>query len=102
MNRERLPNRRATETFDVEANGQHYTATVSRFADGRIGEVFLANRKSNSQADTNARNSGIALPFALQHARTRLRSVWPFPVAHTAVLLARGAALDLLLGDEDR
>ena len=51
--RERLPNRRAAETFEVEVNGLRYTATVGRFADGRIGELFLANHKSNSQADTN-------------------------------------------------
>jgi len=53
-NRERLPNRRAAETFEIEVNGLRYTATVSRFADGRIGELFLTNHKSNSQADTNA------------------------------------------------
>lgn len=40
----RLPNRRASTTFDVEAGGLRYTATVSRFPDGRIGELFLTNR----------------------------------------------------------
>ena len=44
-----------------------YTATVSRFADGRIGELFLSNHKSNSHADTNARDSAIAFSFAVQH-----------------------------------
>ena len=38
--RQRLPNRRASLTFGFEVGGLRYTATVSRFADGRLGEVF--------------------------------------------------------------
>src|SRR5262245_24892074 len=63
----RLPNRRASEAFGLEAGGLKYTASVSRFADGRIGELFLNSRKSNSAADTNARDSAIAFSFAVQH-----------------------------------
>lgn len=63
----RLPNRRPSETFEVEACGLRYTATVSRFADGRVGELFLSNHKSNSAADTNARDAAIAFSFAVQH-----------------------------------
>lgn len=65
--RTRLPNRRASETFDLEVAGLRYTATVSRFADGRIGELFLSNHKNNSSADTNARDAAIAFSFAVQH-----------------------------------
>src|SRR5881392_2862141 len=65
--RERLPNRRASETFQLEVAGLRYTATVSRFADGRIGELFLSNHKSNSGADVAARDAAIILSFALQH-----------------------------------
>jgi ribonucleoside-diphosphate reductase alpha chain len=65
--RERLPNRRASEVFEFEAGGLHYTASVSSFSDGRIGELFLSNHKSNSAADTNARDSAIAFSFAVQH-----------------------------------
>ena len=57
MTRERLPNRRASISFELEVAGLRYTATVSRFADGRIGELFLSNHKSNSTADTNARDA---------------------------------------------
>jgi hypothetical protein len=63
----RLPNRRASETFDVEVAGLRYTATVSRFADGKIGELFLSNHKNNSSADTNARDVAIVFSFAVQH-----------------------------------
>ena len=69
--RERLPNRRRSETFDFEVTAGaavlRYTATVGYYADGRVGELFLNNHKSNSTADTNARDAAIALSFALQH-----------------------------------
>ena len=48
--RERLPNRRIGETFELEVAGLRYTATIGRFPDGRIGEIFLNNHKSNSAA----------------------------------------------------
>jgi len=79
MNRERLPNRRAAETFEVEVNGLH----------------------SNSQADTNARDSSIAFSFAVQHgadphaiSRALCRD------SHGRASGSLGAALDILLGDE--
>lgn len=65
--RRRLPNRRASISFDIEVAGLRYTATVSRFADGKIGEVFLNNHKSNSAADVNARDAAIVVSFAVQH-----------------------------------
>ena len=65
--RERLPNRRAAETFNLECAGLRYIATIGRFDDGRIGEFFLNNHKSNSAADVNARDAAIACSFALQH-----------------------------------
>jgi hypothetical protein len=65
--RARLPNRRMAETFDLEVGGLKYTATVSRFPDGRIAELFLGNHKSNSAADTNARDAAITFSFAVQH-----------------------------------
>jgi ribonucleoside-diphosphate reductase alpha chain len=65
--RERLPDRRPSVSFTFEVGGLRYTASFSRYPDGRLGEVFLSNHKSNSAADTNARDSAIALSFALQH-----------------------------------
>jgi hypothetical protein len=61
-----LPSRRASETFEIEICGLRYTATVSRFPDGRIGELFLQNHKPGSQSDSNARDSAIAASLALQ------------------------------------
>ena len=65
--RERLPDRRANESFTFELNGLRFTATVSRFPDGRIGELFLNNHKFGNQSDTNARDAAILLSFALQY-----------------------------------
>jgi hypothetical protein len=69
--RERLPTRRRCETFafDIVTGSAtlHYKATIGFYSDGRIGELFLNNHKSNSTADTNARDAAIALSFALQH-----------------------------------
>jgi hypothetical protein len=64
--RERLPNRRIGEMFELEVAGLRYTATVGRFSDGRVGEIFLSNHKSNSAADTNARDSAIVCSIAFQ------------------------------------
>jgi hypothetical protein len=65
--RQRLPSPRASDTFDFEVGGLHYCATISRFADGRIGEIFLANHKAGSQADTAARDSAIVFSLAVQY-----------------------------------
>ena len=64
--RQRLPNRRGNETFSLECSGLAYTATISRFADGRLGEIFLSNHKLGSAADTNARDSAIVFSIAIQ------------------------------------
>ena len=66
-NRQRLPNRRASETFAFEVAGLRYTATFSRYPDGRISELFLSNHKNNSAADSFARDSAIAFSIAVQH-----------------------------------
>lgn len=65
--RRRLPNRRASESFTFELGGLRFTATLSRFADGRVAELFLNNHKAGNQSDTNARDAAILLSFALQY-----------------------------------
>src|SRR5437870_4312541 len=63
--RERLPSRRLAESFELDA-GLRYTCTIGRFADGRIGEIFLTNHKTNSAADSAARDSAIVFSIAVQ------------------------------------
>ena len=64
--RERLPDRRVGETFVLEVGGLRYTATVGRYVDGTIGEVFLQNHKPGSASDANARDAAVAASLALQ------------------------------------
>jgi len=66
--RERLPARRASETFGFEVGGLHYRATVSRFPEGGcVAEIFLSNNKSGSQADSNVRDAAVAASLAFQY-----------------------------------
>ena len=44
-----------------------FTASASRFADGRIGELFLDNHKAGSQIGTIVRDAAIAFSFAVQN-----------------------------------
>jgi hypothetical protein len=64
MIRERLKDRRASESFSFECNDLAYHATISRFPDGRIAEIFLSNTKPSSQSDVNARDSAVAASLA--------------------------------------
>jgi hypothetical protein len=66
MTRQRLPNRRLAESFNVEVGGLKYVCTVGYYNDGKIGELFLSNHKTNSSADVAARDAAIAFSFAVQ------------------------------------
>jgi hypothetical protein len=68
--RERLPNRRACETFNFQVEGLRFCATVSWFADGRVGEVFIDNHKVGSQSHRSATDAAVAASLALQHGCT--------------------------------
>jgi hypothetical protein len=95
--RERLANRRASLTLELELGGLRYTASISRFADGRVAEIFLQNHKPGSQSDANARDSAVAASLALQFG-------CPIEVLRRAVLrdsqgrasTPLGAALDAI------
>jgi hypothetical protein len=65
--RARLPNRRPSTTFDFRCGNLQYTCSYSHFASGGIAELFLSNHKSNSHADTAARESAITFSIAVQH-----------------------------------
>ena len=65
--RTRLQDRRASETFSLECAGLEYIATISRFDDGRIGEIFLTSNKTGSAADTAARDAAIICSIAFQY-----------------------------------
>jgi hypothetical protein len=103
VTRERLPNRRRSETFTFELHGLHCVASFSRFDDGRIAEVFLQNHKPGSQSDSNARDAAVAASLALQFG-------CPLDVLRRALLrdaqgrasTPLGAALDLIAAAEEQ
>jgi hypothetical protein len=64
--RERLSNRRSCETFGFECNGLRYTATISRFTNGDLAEIFIGNTKSGSHSDSAAKDSAVIASIALQ------------------------------------
>ena len=65
--RERLPNRRRSESFSFECSGLRFSATASWYDDGRLGEVFVGNCKVDSQADSVAKDSAVVCSIALQY-----------------------------------
>jgi hypothetical protein len=65
MSRARLPNRRAAELFNFEHAGRRWTVCVGRFADGRIGELFLDAEKTSPLVEL-AQESAIVASLALQ------------------------------------
>jgi hypothetical protein len=65
--RVRLPNRRAAETFELEASGLPYTCTVGRFPDGSLAEIFISNAKAGSHSDAAAKDAAVVCSIALQY-----------------------------------
>jgi len=100
--RRRLKNRRASVTFDVEAQGLRFTCTASRFADGTLAEVFLQNHKAGSAAGINAADAAVVCSLALQHGvplDVIRRALMRDPQGRASGPLA--AALDLIAKQPD-
>lgn len=68
--RERLPNRRESETLTLhDAAGRWFDVTFSRYPDtGRIGEVFFSSRgRSGTELDGLLFDAGVLASIAFQH-----------------------------------
>ena len=63
--RQCVPNRRAAEMFDFEHGGRKWTATISRFPDRRIAEIFLDPPKVSAIGELAA-EAAIVASLALQ------------------------------------
>ena len=83
--RRRLPARRAAATFSFTCNELLYTATVGRFSDGKLAEIFLSNTKAGSHSDSAARDS-------IRHALLR--------DSHGRAASPLGVALDRLAAED--
>jgi ribonucleoside-diphosphate reductase alpha chain len=64
--RVRLPARRASTTFEVEALGLRFTVSASRYPDGQPAEIFVTNHRAGSAAGIMASDAAIAASLALQ------------------------------------
>jgi hypothetical protein len=62
-----LPDRRACETIALEFAGLHYTISLGRYSDRRMGEIFIANHKAGNAVDIAVRDAGILLSLLLQY-----------------------------------
>jgi hypothetical protein len=101
MARERLPNRRLCENFTFEHAGMKYIASIARYGDGRLGEIFISNRKCGSDAGAAAKDSAVICSIALQHGvpietirKALLRDSRGYPSSPL------GTALDLITAGE--
>lgn len=65
--RSALPNKRASISFNFEHEGHRYRASASRFADGRLAEIFLDTGKINTPLQQHAETSAILVSLLLQH-----------------------------------
>jgi hypothetical protein len=64
--RQRLPNRRACESFNIRHDGFAFTASAGFYPGGRVAEIFLSSDKPGSPVEAAARDSAIAVSIALQ------------------------------------
>jgi len=65
--RRKLANRRASITFSFECNRLAYRATISRYPNGDLAEIFINNSKAGSDSDSAAKDSAVICSPALQH-----------------------------------
>ena len=91
--RQRLPTRRPSETFDLEFEGVRYSICLGRYpADDRIGEIFSAGAKVGSSMDALLDDVSIALSLLLQNG------VKPAALAKTMGRLGDGRAPASVVG----
>jgi hypothetical protein len=64
--RQKLPDRRACETLEFTHSGFRYLASVGRFTNGDLAEVFLSGPKTGTDVASAARDSSIVASIALQ------------------------------------
>ena len=90
MIRRNLPQRRASETFDLRFWSQNFTVTVGFYPDGTPGEVFIDGGKTGQDIQSTARDAAVVLSLALQHG-TPIETI-----RHAVTRSGSGAAASIL------
>jgi hypothetical protein len=70
MTRQHLPSRRASGVFQFEHASTRYTATISRFSNGELAEIFFDHARPNSQLAELANDAAVLVSLLLQHGVT--------------------------------
>jgi hypothetical protein len=87
--RERLPDRRGSISFNFVHDSRTYHATATRYADGRLAEIFLDVGKAGSTVQQHAEATAVLASLALQHG------VAPQTIIHAVQGGPLAAALEL-------
>jgi hypothetical protein len=90
--REYLPDRRGSVLFEFTHNSFSYTATVSKFSDGRLAEIFIDSKRPNSEIAAHASDAAVLCSLLLQHGISvaAIRHSISGPLS-TALALAEGS-----------
>ena len=83
-NRESLPNRRGNVSFNFLHDNRQYHATATRYADGRLAEIFLDVGRAGSSVQQHAEATAVLASLALQYGvapRTIIHAVSGGPLA---------------------
>jgi ribonucleoside-diphosphate reductase alpha chain len=67
VTRERLPNRRAQQTFAFEHQNVRFTLSIGLYDDGRPAEAFMECDKQTSDFEAIGRDAAVLISIALQH-----------------------------------
>jgi hypothetical protein len=68
--RHRLKNRRGSIRFSFEHSGAVYSATLSRFPDGRLAEIFIDATKPTSELAVHVADAAVLASLLLQNGVT--------------------------------
>jgi hypothetical protein len=93
MIRRTLPQRRASETFDLRFWNQNFTVSIGRYPDGTPGEVFIDGGKTGQDVQSTARDAAVVLSLALQHG------ILIEVIRHVVTRSGSGEAASILGGD---
>lgn len=64
--REKLPNRRQCESFELNHAGLDFTICIGSYPDGRLAEIFISSNKPGSPIEAIARDAAVTASIALQ------------------------------------
>ena len=101
--RQRLPNRRAAESFDLEALGLKFHATIDKHPSGKVLEIFLSNHRVNSMAGIMASDAAVLCSIALQmgaSSQALLHSLMKDSAGRATSPI--GVVLETIVGEQDR